>query len=114
MSEATFRVTKELHRLLKQTAKHTGLDVSDIIRRTARGVQRGRAVVQFDITELYYKHPGEVIRVRGFAMPEGVQPETFRRLLAMRCMEELNKRDTRPDLPGPKEGKYIIIEETEE
>lgn len=107
----SLRVTPELHQLLRDTAKHTGLDVSDVIRKTALGIQRGRAVVRFEIPEVYHRKPGEAIRVRDFDIPEGVEPEEFRRLLAMRCMEELSKpAATLPEFPGPAEGGYIVLE----
>jgi hypothetical protein len=105
------RVTPELHQLLRDTAKHTGLDVCGVIRKTAIGIRRGRAVVRFEIPGTYYRKPAEAIRVRDFTMPEGIEPEEFRRLLAMRCMEELRKpAATLPEFPGPAEGGYIIME----
>lgn len=108
------RVTTELHQLLRDTAQHVGLDVSDVIRRTARWIRNGRHVVHFEIQETYYKNPGEVIRCRNFNMPEGIEPEEFRRLLAMRCMEAMNKpAATMPEYPGPAEGGYIILENWE-
>ena len=111
---ATIRVTEALHQLIKRTARHVGLVDSVVIRKTARGITRGRPVVHFDVSEMYYQNPEKVIRVRDFTMPPGITPEEFRKLLAMRCMEELAKKPMpRPDYPGPKEGGYII-EETEE
>lgn len=108
---SNLRVTPDLHQLLRDTAKHTGLDVSDVIRKTALGIRRGRAVVRFDIPKVYHEKPAEAIRVRDFTIPEGIEPEEFRRLLAMRCMEELNKpAATMPEFPGPAEGGYIIME----
>lgn len=106
------RVTADLHQLLRDTAAHTGLDVSDVIRKTALGIRRGRAVVRFEISKAYYRKPGEAIRIRDFTMPEGIEPEEFRRLLAMRCMEELNKpKANRPEFPSPAEGGYIVENE---
>lgn len=108
---SNLRVTPELHQLLRDTAKHTGLDVSDVIRKTALGIRRGRAVVRFEIPETYHRRPAEAIRVRDFTMPEGIEPEEFRRLLAMRCMEELNKpAAAMPEFPSPAEGGYIVVE----
>jgi hypothetical protein len=105
----SLRVTPELHQLLRDTATHTGLDVSDVIRKTALGIQRGRAVGRFEVSPAYYEKPAEVSRVRDFATPEGIEPEEFRRLLAMRCMEELKKpAATLPEFPGPAEGGYIV------
>jgi hypothetical protein len=110
---ANLRVTTELHQLLRDTAKRYALDVSEVIRITARGIRNGRPVVHFPVTETYYRNPGEVIRVRDFTMPEGIEPEEFRRLLAMRCMEELQKprreRKPRPEI----EGIDYIVEEQE-
>jgi hypothetical protein len=108
----SIRVTPDLHRLLRDTAAHTGLDVSDVIRKTALGIRRGRAVVRCEVPKTYYEKPAEVIRIRDFAMPEGIEPEEFRRLLAMRCMEELNKpKAARPEFPSPAEGGYIVENE---
>ena len=110
----SLRVTDDLHQLLRDTAQHVGLDVSDVIRRSARGIMRGRPVVHFNIKETYYKRPGQVIRVRGFTMPPGIEPEDFRRRLAMRCMEELQKQKfTRPTFKEV-EGVDYIIEDKEE
>ena len=107
----SLRVTPELHQLLRDTAKHTGLDVSDVIRKTALGIRRGRSVVRFEIPEVYHRKPAETIRIRDFAIPEGIEPEEFRRLLAMRCKEELSKPAAiMPEFPGPAEGGYIITE----
>lgn len=108
----SLRVTPELHQLLRDTAKHTGLDVCGVIRKTAIGIRRGRSVVRFEVAKAYYEKPTEAIRVRGFAMPEGIEPEEFRRLLAMRCMEELKKpKVTLPEFPSPAEGGYIVENE---
>lgn len=107
---STLRVTAELHRILRETAENAGLDVCDIIRRVARGIMRGRPVVHSNVTEMYYKNPGEVIRVRDFTIPAGTSPEEFRKILAARCLEALEKRQPKPDYPGPKEGGYIVEE----
>jgi hypothetical protein len=107
----SLRVTADLHRLLKETASHTKLDVSDVIRRTVRGILNGRPVVRFAIGEMYYRKPAETIRVREFTMPAGIDPEEFRRLLAMRCLEELQKPG-REQKPRPEiEGIDYIVEE---
>ena len=107
----SLKVTPELHQLVRDTAKHTGLDVCGVIRKTAIGIRRGRSVVRFEIPKVYHQKPTETIRVRDFTIPEGIEPEEFRRLLAMRCMEELNKpKAVLPEFPTPAEGGYIITE----
>ncbi len=110
---STFRVTEELHNLITRTALHVGLDASTVIRKTARGIRRGRPVVLFHVSEMYYKNPGKVIRVRDFSMPPGIDPEQFRKLLAMRCMEELQKTKMHRPQFREVEGVDYIIEETE-
>jgi hypothetical protein len=110
----SLRVTPELHQLLRDTAQHVGLDVSDVIRRAARGIENGRPVVRFEVSPAYYEKPAEVIRVRGFDMPAGIDPAEFRRLLALRCLEELRKpkreRKHRPEIEGI---DYIIEDQAE-
>lgn len=112
---ANLRVTPELHQLLRATADHVGLDVSDVIRRTARWISKGRAVVRCDVEKMYYDKPAEVIRVRGFQMPAGYTPAEFRRLLACRCFEELQKPKVEPPTFPEVEGvDYIVLNEAEE
>jgi len=111
---ANLRVTPELHQLLRATADHVGLDVSDIIRRTARWINKGRAVVRDEIEKMYYEKPTEVIRVRGFELPAGYTPAEFRRLLACRCFEELQKPKAEPPKFPEREGVDYILESSEE
>jgi hypothetical protein len=110
---STFRVTEELHHLITRTALHVGLDASTVIRKTARGIRRGRPVVHFHCAESYYKNPVKVIRVRDFTMPPGIEPEQFRKLLAMRCMEELQKQKITLPTFREVEGVDYIVEDTE-
>ena len=86
----SLHVSKELHQLLKGTAKHAGVEISDVIRRVGNGVRRGQDIPRTDIPESLYKRPSVCITIRNFALPHGVQPEDFRRLLAAHCMQELN------------------------
>lgn len=109
---ANLRVTAELHNLLRRTAAYTGLDVSDVIRKTALGISRGRAVVHFAVDAMYHEKPTEVLKVRGLELPEGIDPDEFRRLLAMRCMEELSRPKPVPLTFREREGiDYVVIGE---
>ena len=104
------RVTSALHDLLRQTAEHTTLEVSDIIRRTANGIRNNRAVVHFDLQKMYHEKPETVLKVRGLVMPE-IQPDEFRKLLAMRCLEELSKPVSRKRTKDePAKAGYILDE----
>lgn len=104
------RITADLHRLLQEAALHNGLDVSDVIRTTARGIQNGRPVVHFPVEKKYYERPGRVIRVRNFSVPDWLGPVEFRRLLAMRCMEELQKVSAKRPKFREVEGVDYIVE----
>ena len=110
----SLRVTPELHQLLRDTAQHVGLDVSDVIRRTARGISKARPVVRFDVAKAYYEKPAEVIRVRDFTTPAGIDPAEFRILLACRCFEELRKPMVEPPTFPEREGVDYILEDNEE
>jgi len=110
----SLRVTPALHQLLRDTAQHVGLDVSDVIRRITRGIQNGRRVVRIEILKTYYEKPAEVIRVRGLNIPAGIDPAEFRRLLACRCMEELQKPKQEPPTFPEREGVDYILEDNEE
>ena len=74
----SLHVSKELHLLLKETAKHSKEKISDVIRKVGNGIQRGRELPQMDIPESLYKRPSVCITIQNFALPHGVQPEDFR------------------------------------
>ena len=104
------RITTALHDLLRQTAAHTALDVSEVIRRTANGIRNNRAVVHFDLQKMYHEKPEMVLKVRGLDMPD-IPAEEFRRLLAFRCLEELSKPVSRKRVKeDPAEAGYILDE----
>lgn len=110
----SLKVTPSLHCLLQRTSEHVRLPVSDVIRITLRGIVNGRPVVHFPVKDIYYKHPNMALRVREFDLPDWIEPEEFRRLLAMRCMEELRK-GMREQKPHPEiEGIDYIVEDQAE
>lgn len=112
----SLRVSEELKQLLVRTARHTGISVAEILKRTRRGIIRKRAVIPCGITAVYYKSGPDIIPVREFTLPDGCSPERFRRTLAARCLEALDKPPCKP-LPdtGKIAGKdYVIITEQEE
>lgn len=92
----SIRVSPELKALLEQTARHLGIDVSDVVRAFTIGVANGRPVIQRKLQDVYYKNPCIVMPFRNLRQTN-LTPEEFRRQLALRCMEELS----RPAKPQP-------------
>lgn len=108
------RITSALHDLLKQTAAHRKMDVSEVIRRTANGIRNNRTVVHFELQNMYHEKPETVLKVRGLIMPD-IPPAEFRRLLALRCLEELAKPETvKRKQEIPEQCGYILDEHRQE
>ena len=102
------RITTALHDLLRKTAAHRKMDVSEVIRRAANGIRNNRPVVHFELQEMYHEKPDTVLKVRGLVMPE-IQPDEFRKLLALRCLEELSRPETIKRTPEiPEQAGYIL------
>lgn len=101
--KSTLRMTEELAELIRRTAATLpGGDKgneSTVVRRTVIGIERGRAVVEREIAESLYKS-GPVVKNFAFGLPK-MDPRDFRRLLALRCMEEMEKPRKPPrELPA--------------
>lgn len=64
------RITTALHYLLRKTAAHRKMDVSEVIRRAANGIRNNRPVVHFELPEVYHEKPDTVLKVRGLVMPD--------------------------------------------
>lgn len=106
------RVTESLRKLVQDTASHCSVSVSDVLRCTAAGVRSGRIVIQKEISDCITKSGACSLPVRGLMLPADVSAADFRRVLALRCLEELAK--PKKELPGTslREGvDYILIEE---
>ena len=88
----TIRVTPELREVVDKCAKHTGWKVSELCRAVACGIRRGRAVKQIHVDECYTKSGSSIIGVRGgMTLPDMCTERRFRKVLYIRCMEELAK-----------------------
>ena len=93
----TLRVTPELREVVDKCAAHTGLTVSEICRAVACGIRRGRLVKQIQIEECYTNSGTEIIGVRGgVEIPDMCTEKRFRKVLYIRCMEELAKPPKAP------------------
>lgn len=73
---ATLRISRELDRLLKRTAKHANCSETTVIRRTAIGIDRGRPVVEREIENDLYK-AGPVVKQFNFALHEAINNAIF-------------------------------------
>ena len=105
----SLRVSPELKALLEQTARHLGIDISEVVRACTIGIANGRPVIPRDLQEMYYKNPSEVMTFRNLRATS-LAPEEFRRLLALRCLEELS-RPTKPHpVPALVEGVDYVME----
>lgn len=107
---ATLRISRELDELLKRTAKHANCPETTVIRRTAIGIDRGRPVVEREIENVLYK-TGPVVKQFNFALP--VEAGEFRRLLALRCLEELDHKPRIRRSFAEEAGIDYIVEEME-
>ena len=79
--ELTLRVPEWLSKLVRDCAAHCGLDVSDVVRRTARWASRnpGRGMSHI---QLKGERVTKVIRARDVELPDGMTPERLRNALA--------------------------------
>lgn len=88
----TIRVTPELREVVDKCAAHTGREISEICRAVACGIRRGRFVKQVEIENCYTNSGTEIIGVRGgMEIPDMCTERRFRKVLYLRCMEELAK-----------------------
>lgn len=113
MYEVTMlRVTAELRQLVLDCARHCGVAVSDVLRCTAAGIRSGRLVIQKEISDCITKSGVCSLPVRGLMLPADVSAADFRRVLALRCMEELAKPKKGLPVTSLREGvDYILAKE---
>ena len=106
----TLRMTPELADLLTRTAAHIHATETAIVLATAAGIRNGRNVIQRDLEKCMTK-AGSIRKSyrMGLPCPQG----EFRRVLALRCYEELEKpvRRYRPNIPPGVEWIEENIEE---
>lgn len=116
MTINNLKVSRGLKALVLMTARRCRIPVSDVLRATARGILNGRPVIQFTIDNRITAAGREQLPIRGLSLPEGVEPAEFRRLLALRCMEELRKprraaAQNFPKLRRGLDGDYLLEED---
>lgn len=94
--ELTIRVSGELKRIVEDTAKHTGLSVSDIFHAVRNGIRRKRKVTPRKIAKGVTDAGEYFIHVKNCALDGIATQKKFRRTLYLRCMEELAKPPANP------------------
>lgn len=110
----TLRVTAELQQLIANCATHCGVTVSDVLRCTAAGLRSGRPVIQRDFNKRMTNAGNLRLPVRGWALPDGFPLDEFRRVLALRCLEELAKPRAAAPVTHLREGiDYVLLKEKE-
>ena len=94
--ELTIRISCELKRIVEDTAKHTGLSVSDIFHAVRNGIRRKRKVTRCKITKGVTDAGKCFIHVKNCALDGIATQKKFREVLYLRCMEELKKPSANP------------------
>lgn len=89
--ELKIRMSDELYLLVLRTAEHAGRKPSEVLRVIVRNYIGSRPVAQFEIRETCYKPGNIVMTVRKVTEPVRADSD-FRRYIARRCMEELDKK----------------------
>lgn len=111
---ALLRLSAELRQLVRECAQHCGVTVSDVLRCTAAGVRSGRLVIQKEISDCITRSGMCSLPVRGMTLPEGYPLAEFRRVLALRCLEELAKpKKSAPASPLREGVDYILVHDEE-
>ena len=85
------RMTKALHNHIQATADHVGSNKADVLRAVCRSYLNSRPVVQFNVSELYYKPGEDVLTVRKVT-GKIVADDEFRKYIYRRCQEEREKK----------------------
>lgn len=85
------RMTEALKNHVQATADHVGSNRQRVLKAVCRSYLNSRPVVQFNVSELYYKPGNQVISVRGL---DGkiVADDEFRKYIYRRCQEERQKK----------------------
>lgn len=108
------RVTAELRQLVQDCATHCGVAVSDVLRCSAAGIRSGRPVIQKEFADCMTNAGSFRLPVRGMMLPDGYSLAEFRRVLALRCMEELAKPKRSVPVSPLREGvDYILVHDEE-
>lgn len=89
--ELKIRMSDELYLLVLRTAEHVGRKPSEVLQIIVRNYIVNRGVAQFEIRETCYKPGNMVMTVRKVTEPVKADND-FRRYIARRCMEELDKK----------------------
>ena len=105
------RMTDKLRKLIDITANHVGMNHSELIRATCKGIRNGRIVIPLEISEEYYTSGNQIMTFKGITFPD-IDRDELRRIIALRCLEALKKpKQTAPTF-NEKEGvDYYIVEE---
>ena len=85
------RMTNALHNHIQATADHVGSNMADVLRAVCRSYLNSRPVVQFNVSELYYKPGEDVLTVRKVT-GKIVGDDEFRKDIYRRCQEERDKK----------------------
>lgn len=109
------RMTEALRDLITKTAAHVNMTPSDVIRATCVGIRHGRSVIPREIAAEYYESGDQIMTFKGLDFPE-IERNEFRRAIALRCFEALDKPAARKYTPpaGMVQGVDYIIAKTEE
>lgn len=85
------RMTEALKNHVQATADHVGSNRQRVLKAVCRSYLNSRPVVQFNVSELYYKPGNQIISVRGL---DGkiVADDEFRKYIYRRCQEEREKK----------------------
>ena len=89
----TIRCTDALKNIVEQTAAKCGISISEVCRCAARGLCRGRRTVTgFEVPKAVTESGDEFLRVEGgITIPDMCKEAHYRKVLYLRCMEELAK-----------------------
>lgn len=105
------RMTEKLRKLIDITANHVGMNHSELIRATCKGIRNGRIVIPLEISEEYYTSGNQIMTFKGITFPD-IDRDELRRIIALRCFEALKKpKQTAPTF-NEKEGvDYYIVDQ---
>ena len=85
------RMTEALKNHVQATADHVGSNKADVLRAVCRSYLNSRPVVQYKVSELYYKPGEDVVTVRKVT-GKIVADDEFRKYIYRRCQEERDKK----------------------
>ena len=108
----TIRCTDALKSVVERTAAKYGLPISEVVRCTARRyLHGGKPVTGFPVPKAVTEPGGEFLRIAGgITIPDMCTERHFRKVLYLRCMEELAKPETPRFTPQSVEGVDYVVE----